>query len=203
MPKTKSGDTTAWLPFYHLIYSLYLILGQGLLALTSYACQCTLWLKATYSSPFLRREATAAESAASPVPKRITVTGSGTGTGPEGGGVAVGGTGVGVSGANVTIVVGVSVGETGVSVGETGVLVGVAVAVSVGATPVFVAVGDGGSVGVSVISAGASCAETALVGPKPGRANMTTKNKLVTTTTNRLIAVLFIARFLPGDDRYR
>ena len=146
----------------------------------------------------MRREATAADSAAKPVPKRITVTGSGIGTGPEGVGLGVTVT----SGGSVTIAVGVKVG-IGVSVGETGVLVGVAVGVSVGGTPVSVGVGDGGSVGVSVISAGASCAEATFVVPQPGRANITNKNKIVTKTTNRFIAVLFIAKFLPRDNTYK
>lgn len=73
---------------------------------------------------FLRREATAADNAAKPVPKRTTVTGSGIGTGPDGG------TAVGVSGGKVAIWVGVLVGPGGVLVGV-GVLVGIGVLVGV------------------------------------------------------------------------
>ena len=80
---------------------------------------------------FLRREATAADNAAKPVPKRTTVTGSGIGTGPDDG-IAVG-----VSGGKVAIWVGVLVGPGGVLVGVgvsvgIGVLVGVLVSVTVG-----------------------------------------------------------------------
>ena len=80
---------------------------------------------------FLRREATAADNAAKPVPKRTTVTGSGIGTGPDDG------IEVGVSGGRVAIWVGVLVGPGGVLVGVgvsvgIGVLVGVLVSVTVG-----------------------------------------------------------------------
>jgi len=136
----------------------------------------------------LRREATAAERAANPVPKRITVTGSGIGTGPDGGGV-----GVSVSGGSVISAVGVSDG-IGVFVGVSGgVPVGVAVAVGVVvATSVFVGVGEGGSVGVSVISAGASCAKTLLVFSQLGITNSVTKRTTIAAITSRAVTGLFI-----------
>ena len=139
---------------------------------------------------FLRRAATAAESAAKPVPNRTTVTGSGIGTGPDGGGV-----GVGVAGGNVTMTGGVFVGG-GVSVGETDVLVGVGVGVSVDGTTVSVGVGDGGSVGVSVISAGASCAETKPVAVQLGIEIIASNNRIVAKTMNCVVDVCFIASFL-------
>ena len=104
-----------------------------------------------YSLLFFRRAATAADSAANPVPNRTTVIGSGTGTGPEGGDTI----GVDVS---VTVGTGVAVSVTGgtvVSVGvATDVFVAVGVGVSVGGTPVSVGVGVAGSVAaVSVTNA--------------------------------------------------
>ena len=70
---------------------------------------------------FLRRVASVADSAARPVPNKITVTGSGIGTGR---GVGVGPTGpeVAVGAAEVAVgATGVAVGATGVEVANSGV----------------------------------------------------------------------------------
>lgn len=136
----------------------------------------------------MRREATAAERAASPVPKRITVTGSGIGTGPDGGGV-----GVNVSGGKVIIAVGVSDG-IGVLVGVFGgVPVGVAVVVGVAvSTLVLVGVGEAGSVGVSVMSAGAPWAETLFVASQLGITNNVTKITTIAAITSRAVTGFFI-----------
>lgn len=153
----------------------------------------------SYSSFFLRREATAAESAASPVPKSTTVIGSGIGTGPDGGGVDVDvGTGVGAS---VTIVVGVSEGtgvDVGVKVGPSGVLVGVNVSVGVSVGPaVFVGVKVGGSVASVSVTAGASCANAELDVSQPGKEIIATKNKIIAKTTSCIDEVRFIVGFSP------
>lgn len=106
---------------------------------------------------FLRRlAATAAESAARPVPKSTTVTGSGIGTGrlSVGGSSGRVGVAVGVSAGGVFVGVGVSV-EPG---GTVFVAVGVGVSVEPGGT-VLVSVGVLVAGSVTVVStAGASCA---------------------------------------------
>jgi hypothetical protein len=135
-------------------------------------------------SLFLRREATAAESAARPVPKRTTVIGSGIGTGPD-----TGGTVVGVSGGSVTTRVGVLVGPTGVLV-DVGVFVGVGVLVAV-------SVGVAVACSVAVVSTAGTCAETMLATFHPG-ANISAPNKtmVVNKTAKWVVEGLFIAVIL-------
>lgn len=139
--------------------------------------------KRTAYSSGLRREATAAESAANPAPKRTTVIGSGIGTGP--------GIGVAVSvGAEVTITVGVLVGPTGVSVGG-GVLVFVGVAVSMG-----VAVGVAVGCSVTVVSTAGACAETTGALCHPDANVRATNNAIVVRSRKWLVKDFRIAMIL-------
>jgi hypothetical protein len=146
-------------------------------------------------SLFLRRDATAADNAANPVPKSTTVIGSGIGTGPGG---EIGGTGVDVTvaGGKITTCVGVLVS---VGIG-TPVFVGVGVGVGVGVsttTGVFVDVGDGNSVAAVSVAAGASCANAELDVSQPGNEIIANRNKTVAKTTSCVDEVRFIVRFSP------
>jgi hypothetical protein len=101
----------------------------------------------------------------------------------------------------VGVFVGVSPGAgVFVAVGM-GVLVAVATGVSVGGTPVLVGVGDGGSVGVSVISTGPSWAETTPAELQPGRAIITKSNAIVAKTIKYCDEFCFITELLLEIDR--
>lgn len=121
--------------------------------------------------PLPRRVATAADSAAKPVPNKTTVTGSGIVTGPPGTGVTVA-TAVAVTA--LIVPVGVDVGGTGP---EEGVFVAVGCVVAVGVNVGGSAVGvsaDGGSCAITV--AGIAANATSIINDNATR--MPTREKL-------------------------
>ena len=102
---------------------------------------------------------------------------------------------VDVSGGKVMITVGVTVGIGVLVAGMTGVFVGISVGVFVG-SGVLVGVGEAGSVGVSVISAGASCAKTTALADQVGIKNVVNNTTTIAEMTNRAVKVFFIMEFL-------